>query len=65
MNNDDIILQLRKWLDKRGNSPAKLAIKLGYKTSNTIVMWLLRDRIPDWQIERVKKIIFTKGPADE
>lgn len=61
MNEKKLISDLKIWLEKDNNSKAKLAVKLGYKSSAAIQMWLLRDSIPDWQIERVEKIIKSKG----
>lgn len=61
MNNKETIKALKEWLSKEGNSKAKLSTKLGYSSSTTVTMWLLRGSIPEWQIERVKKIILKKG----
>ncbi len=61
MKKDELILKLETWLSKDGNSKLILASKLGYKSSNTIQMWLYRGSIPEWQRYRVDQIISSKG----
>lgn len=44
----DLIKALRQWLQRPGNSHAKLAAKLGYRSSTTISKWLDRGSIPEY-----------------
>jgi len=39
----------------------ELALSLGYKTPSTIDRWLSKERIPDWQVDAIKKFLETKG----
>lgn len=56
---------LVKWLKKDGNSVSKLAVNLGYKTSNTISNWLRRKSIPEWQRSRLLDLITNKEQMNE
>lgn len=38
--------KLESWLKVPGNTKAKLAYLLGYKTSNAISVWISRQKIP-------------------
>ena len=58
----DQITVLKKWLNKPGNSKAKLATILGYGTSETISRWIERNRIPYHQQVRLSLIL--KGDYD-
>lgn len=49
--------ELVKWLKRPGNSQAKMAAILGYKTSTTIANWLTRGAIPEREKARVRDIV--------
>lgn len=40
------IKKLVEWLKKEGNSSAKMAMAMGYKSSNTIEKWISNNKIP-------------------
>lgn len=61
MNDEDLINDLILWSKDKKNSMAKLAVKLGYKSSTAINMWLKRGKIPEWQQRKVANIIKAKG----
>lgn len=48
---------VKKWLKKDGNTKAKLAYALGYKSSVAIAMWIKRNRIPEHMKQRTMEII--------
>lgn len=52
-----MIRQLKAWLKKPGNSEAKLAFLLNYKSTSTIRNWLSRKSIPDYIKPQLKQII--------
>lgn len=52
-----LVEELRKWLDKPGNSRVKIASLLKYKNTATIAQWLAKGKIPEREIERVEEII--------
>lgn len=54
------IQELLDWMAK-GNTTLGLAVKLGYKTNMTIRRWIVTDRIPNWQKEKVRGIIRGEG----
>ena len=49
--------QVQRWLQKPGNSKAKLASLLGYKTTVTITAWELKRRVPANREAQVLSII--------
>lgn len=51
------ITLVKAWLRKPGNTKAKLAVRLGYETSNAISKWVERDSIPKHQESRVLLIL--------
>lgn len=51
------LLAVSKWLKKEGNSAAKLAAGLDYKTSQSIQNWIKRKRIPNHMKARVNEFI--------
>ena len=51
------IRELKRWLRIEGNTQAKLAAALGYKTSLTIQNWIYKNRIPSRQKAVVMEII--------
>lgn len=51
------IRELKRWLRIEGNSQAKLAATLGYKSSLTIQMWIYKNKIPSRQKAVVMAII--------
>lgn len=55
--NDEIVSALRKWLAKPGNTPARLAAMLGYRSSETVVRWVQRKSVPSWHVDRVWRIL--------
>lgn len=55
INMQQEIKRLKKWLEY--NQPSKMSYLLGYKSSQTVLNWVERENIPDYQIERVKQII--------
>lgn len=55
--NEDLVKDLQKWLRKPGNSYAKVAVILGYEDSASIRQWVRRKSIPQYQADRVKKIL--------
>lgn len=59
MKNDKNIIKLKQWLEN--NSHAWLADKLGYRTSDSVKMWVKRNSIPDYRLKEVMKLI-TKRP---
>lgn len=59
-----LLVELKKWLKREGNSEARLAVALGYKDSAPIRQWLRRQRIPSYQEERVRTIV-TKEKSNE
>ena len=52
-----LIERIKLWLFVNENSTAKLAAALGYKSSNTITMWLRRGAVPACQRARVLAFI--------
>lgn len=57
------IKALLDWLSTEGNTEAKLASQLGYRSSSTIGKWITRNDIPYRQREHVLAII--KGATSE
>lgn len=55
-----MLKQLKNWLKKPGNSNAKLAYLLGYKSGSTITNWLARKSIPEYRYAELKRIIRCK-----
>lgn len=51
----DLIKQLDEWIKEHG--PSEMATLLGYKSSETIRMWVRRKSIPSFQVNRVKAIL--------
>lgn len=49
--------QLKKWLNKSGNSNAKLAYLLNYKSGSTVSNWIIRKKIPDYIIPQLKEAL--------
>jgi transcriptional regulator with XRE-family HTH domain len=45
---NDMVKTLKRWLKCPKNSQAKLAARLGYKSSTTIAKWLERESIPHY-----------------
>lgn len=60
MNQKKLLLALRKWLSEEENTHAKLAEKLGYRSSTVIHMWLKRESIPFWRCKDLEEIILEK-----
>lgn len=52
-----LVVELRAWAKKQGNSYARAAVLLGYKDSAPIRQWVNRNSIPSYQTERVKQMI--------
>ncbi len=48
---------IKEWLQKPGNSPARLAGLLGYSTSMTVNQWLIRGRVSKWRVAEVMNLI--------
>lgn len=53
--------ELENWLKQPGNSMAKLAAKLGYRSSTTITKWFRRGEIPSYMVASLRKILKKKG----
>lgn len=51
------IKKLVEWLKKEGNSSAKMAMAMGYKSSNTIEKWISNNKIPARSRETALSII--------
>lgn len=52
-----MLRKLRHWLKQDGNSCAKLAYLLNYKSGTTISNWVTRKSIPDYVKPRLKEIL--------
>jgi len=52
-----MIKKLTRWLAKNGNSKAKLAYLMGYKSSSTITNWLTRESIPGHAEKQLKTLL--------
>lgn len=46
--NDFLFRAIQRWLTRPGNSQARLAAMLGYKSSTTISKWIERGTIPQY-----------------
>lgn len=57
MTQKQIIRLLNDWLKQKGNTKAKLAKKLGYKTHTTINNWIKRKSIPSYRLNDILKEI--------
>ena len=55
------VRDLKDWLKQPGNSTAKLAAKLGYRSSTTIAKWLERGAVPSHMVGPLRKILKQKG----
>lgn len=55
--NKKVLTKLRKWLAKADNSPLKLAMLLGYKSENSVKIWLKNNSIPCYMKSKVEEII--------
>jgi hypothetical protein len=55
--------ELRRWLKQPGNSPAKLAARLGYRSSTTISKWLERGMIPERMLAPLRAALNEQGEA--
>lgn len=44
-NNADL-KKLIKWMKNPNNSAAKLAVDLGYKSTNSVYQWICRGKLP-------------------
>ena len=51
-----MIKKLKKWLQKPGNSRAKLAFLLEIKSSSNIDYWIKEESVPKWHHEKLKAI---------
>ena len=56
-NKNNLLVTLKTWLKKPGNSFARVAVILGYKDSAPIRQWIARGKIPSYQQDRVKQLI--------
>jgi len=54
---DPLLLQLLEWCARPGNTQARLAVELGYKTTCTIAAWIFRGRIPDNRRKQVQDFL--------
>lgn len=52
-----MLFKLKQWLKKSGNSNAKLAYLLGYKSGSTISNWLTRKTIPEYIRPQLRTIL--------
>ncbi len=48
---------LEKWLKKKGNTPVKIAEKLGLRSSVTVTQWITRGAVPENREKQIKEII--------
>lgn len=55
-----LIKDLKRWLNKEGNSYAKAAILFGYKDGSAIRQWVTRESIPHYQVDRLKTLLSEK-----
>lgn len=55
MDHKVVFKEVKEIIEDRG--AAFVAYKLGYKTSQTIEMWLRRKRIPRWFLNRHEMLI--------
>jgi hypothetical protein len=52
-----MLRELKRWLKRPGNSNAKLAYLMGYKSGSTIANWVSRKSIPNHVLPQLKRII--------
>jgi hypothetical protein len=60
--NDTLLQRLARWLDKSPrNTLAKLAVALGYASTNTITQWFCRQKIPSNRVEQLEQFLKKNG----
>ncbi len=52
-----MIRRLKAWLKKSGNTYAKLAELLGFKSRSTVANWIARNEVPVKHRKRVKEVL--------
>lgn len=52
-----MIKELKSWLKKPGNSSAKIAYLLGYRTGTTVSNWIYRNSIPEYIKPQLKNLL--------
>lgn len=56
-----LISELKQWVRRGDNSPAKMAYLLGYTSSNTVYSWIRGNvPIPGYQTAKIKEILHGK-----
>lgn len=55
----ETLRELKAWLKLPGNTFASVAVALGYRDSAPVRQWIRRSSIPDYQVERLKKLLKT------
>jgi hypothetical protein len=51
----NLILVVKTWLKKPGNTKVKLANSLGYNSSSTVGNWLRRKSIPEYMRDSIEE----------
>lgn len=51
------LVAIDRWLNKKGNTKALLAAKLGYSSSSVVQQWFRRNRIPAHMEKRIMEAI--------
>lgn len=62
MKTTTTIDRVRRWLKRPGNTPASLAVRLGYASSSTVEKWLQKGKVPRC---REKQVTEALGGSDE
>ena len=52
-----MIIELKKWLKKPGNTKVKLASYLGLGVTNTIDNWLFKNEVPWKHREKLQRVL--------
>jgi hypothetical protein len=54
---EPIIKRLIKWAAQPKNTHAKLAVALGFESSNTVAQWFARRTVPKNRLEQVENFL--------
>jgi hypothetical protein len=54
---NNLVNQLAKLVQKDPRLAGRIAFVLGYRSTSTVMNWILRGNIPEYRIDEVQKIL--------
>jgi hypothetical protein len=57
MKKKDILKRIEMWLKKPNNTHAKMAVALGYQSTNAITQWFYKGVVPKNRIDQIDQFL--------